>query len=106
MQKLLAPPQIAKPFDQGIEAALKTGQLWASGLQEMSRTFAATTMAHYDLTMEAWKSMANASWLTDALTQQNTLMRAMFEQVATQVGSMAAPRGPAVSGPVTPGPTK
>ena len=77
-------------FGQGnIEAFVKSGQAFATGLQAMSKQFAAHAQASIDETMSAFRAIATARSVREAMDLQAALARSTMEKAMTHSGQAA-----------------
>ena len=78
-------------FNQGnVEALMKSGQVWAAGCQEISKTIAAVTQAQLDQTMSTWKALVDVRSLKEATDFRTSHPRASFEAALTEAGKITA----------------
>ncbi|MDR3537682.1 MAG: phasin family protein [Acetobacteraceae bacterium] len=76
-------------FSQGnVEAFVKSGQIWAAGVQDLSKQFAATAQASLDETMSTFKALSSVKSLKDALDLQASLARATMEKTLAESGRL------------------
>jgi phasin family protein len=76
-------------FNQGnLEAFVKAGQVWAAGVQDLSKTVAATAQAHIDETLANVKALATVKSLKEAVDLQTNLARASLEKVVTDTSKL------------------
>jgi phasin family protein len=76
-------------FSQGnLEALLKSGQIWAAGVQDLSKQVAATAQASFDETMSTFKAMTSVKSLKDAMDLQASLARATMEKTLAESGKL------------------
>lgn len=77
-------------FNQGnIEAFVKSGQIFATGLQDMTKMMAATAQASLDETMSTFRAMATVRSVKEAIDLQTTLARSTIEKAMSQGGQVA-----------------
>lgn len=89
MDKAIKTTEELVAFGQGnLEAFVKAGQIWAAGVQELSRTVAATAQAQLDETLATVKALAGVKSLKEAVDLQTTLARASAEKVATEASKL------------------
>ena len=89
MDKTIKATEDLVAFGQGnLEAFVKAGQIWAAGVQELSRTVAATAQAQLDETLATVKALAGVKSLKEAVDLQTTLARASAEKVATEASKL------------------
>ena len=76
-------------FSQGnIDAFVKCGQLWAAGVQDLSKLIAATAQAQFDEGLSAFKAMTSAKSLQDAFALQSGFARSTLEKTVTESGRL------------------
>ena len=76
-------------FNQGnIEAFVKASQIWASGMQDLSKHLAATAQASLDESMSALKALTGAKSLKDAFELQSSFARAALEKSLAESGKL------------------
>ncbi len=76
-------------FGQGnVEAFMKSSQIWAAGVQDLSKQFAATAQASFDQTMSTFKALSSAKSIKDALDLQAGFARAAMEKTLTESGRL------------------
>ena len=76
-------------FSQGnIEALVKSSQIWATGVQDLSKTFAAAAKASLDESMAAFKALTSAKSLKDAFELQSSFARSALEKSLAESGKL------------------
>lgn len=76
-------------FGQGnVEAIMKSGQVWASGCQDISKVIVATAQAQFDLTMYTWKALISAKSLKEVMDLRSSVPHASFEKVLAETGKI------------------
>ena len=76
-------------FSQGnVEAVVKSGQIWAAGVQDLSKTVAATAQAQIDEALAAVKALAGVKSLKEAVDLQTSLARASLEKAVAETGKL------------------
>jgi len=76
-------------FGQGnLEAFVKSGQIWAAGVQDLQKQIAATAQASFEETVATLKAMASAKSLKDAFDLQSTLARGAIEKTLAESGKL------------------
>jgi phasin family protein len=76
-------------FSQGnVEAAIKSGQIWAAGVQDMSKSLAATAQAQLDQTMSTWKALSTVKSLKDVFDLQSNLARSSMDTFVSESGKL------------------
>lgn len=89
MEKVMKTTEEFFAFGQGnVEAIMKAGQIWAAGLQDLSKQMTAGAQANLDETLAAFKAMSSAKTLKDAIDMQTGLARATFEKSMTESGRL------------------
>jgi phasin family protein len=76
-------------FNQGnIEALVKAGQIWATGMQDLSKHFAAAAQASLDESMSALKALTSVKSLKDAFELQSSFARSALEKSLAESGKL------------------
>lgn len=76
-------------FSQGnFEAMMKAGQIWAAGVQDLHKTFAATAQAQVEAAMGTMKAMSGVKSIKEAMDLQTTLARASMETAMAETGKL------------------
>jgi phasin family protein len=76
-------------FSQGnVEAIVKSSQIWATGVQDLSKTFAAAAKASMDESMAAFKALTGVKSLKDAIELQSSFARAALEKSLAESGKL------------------
>jgi phasin family protein len=89
MEKAMKTAEEFMSFGQGnVEAVLKSGQIWAEGVQAFGKTFAATAQAQLDQTMNTWKALAGVKSLKEAIDLQSNLARGAVETAVTEASKL------------------
>ena len=71
MEKAMKTAEELVAFSQGnVEAMVKSGQIWAAGVQDISKQIAATAQASFDETMSTFKALSSVKSLKDAFDLQ------------------------------------
>lgn len=77
-------------FNQAnIEALMKSGQIFATGLQELGKQFAATAQATMDETLSTVRALGSARSIKEAVDLQTSLARSTVEKAVAQTGAVA-----------------
>ncbi len=83
-------PEEFMTFGQAnIDAFVKSGQIVATGLQDLSKMMAATAQSTMDETMSAFRAMSSVKSIKEAMDLQSTLARSTMEKAMTQGGQVA-----------------
>ncbi len=89
MEKAMRTAEEMVSFSQGnLEAMLKSSQIWAAGVQDLSKQMAASAQASFDETMSTFKAMGTVKSLKDAMDLQATLARATMEKTLAESGKL------------------
>lgn len=89
MEKAMKSAEEFLSFGQGnVEAMVKSGQIWAAGVQDIGKTFAATAQAQLDATVATMKAMTGVKSLKEAMDLQTTLARNSVEKVVAETGKL------------------
>lgn len=76
-------------FSQGnFEAMMKAGQIWAAGVQDMHKTFAATAQAQVEAAVGTMKALSGVKSLKEAMDLQTTLARSSLENAMSETGKI------------------
>lgn len=76
-------------FSQGnVEAFMQSGQIWAAGVQDLSKQMAATAQASMDEAMSTFKALSGVKSMKDALDLQANLTRAALEKSLAESGRL------------------
>jgi phasin family protein len=89
MEKVMKSAEDFVSFGQGnVEAFVKSGQIWAAGVQTLSKSFAATAQAQMDAAVSTMKALAGVKSLKDAVELQTSLARSSVETVMAETGKL------------------
>jgi phasin family protein len=89
MEKAMKTAEELMSFSQGnLEAMMKAGQIWAAGMQDLSKQMAATAQASFDETMSTFKALTSVKSLKDAIDLQAGLARATMEKTLAESGKL------------------
>lgn len=76
-------------FSQGnVEALMKASQIWAAGVQDLNKTFAATATAQMEAAMGSFKALAGVKSVKEAMELQTTLARTSMETAMAESGKI------------------
>jgi phasin family protein len=76
-------------FSQGnVEAILKSSQIWAAGVQDLSKSLAAAAQASFDDSMSTFKALTGVKSLKDAFELQSSFARAAMEKSLAESGKL------------------
>ncbi len=89
MEKTMKTAEDFLAFGQSnMDAFVKSSQIWAAGVQDISKQVAATAQASFDDTMAAFKALAAVKTPKDALDLQANLVRASLEKAVSETGKV------------------
>jgi phasin family protein len=89
MEKAMKTAEQMLSFGQGnLEAVMKSSQIWAAGVQDLGKTFAATAQAHFEQTVTTWKAIAGVKSFRDAVELQANLARNSLESAVTETSKL------------------
>ena len=89
MEKAMKTAEELVAFSQGnLEAMVKAGQIWAAGVQDISKQLAANAQASFDETMSTFKAMSSVKSLKDAFDLQASLARSAMEKTLAESGKL------------------
>jgi phasin family protein len=89
MEKAMKTAEEFVAFGQGnLEAMVKSGQIWAAGMQDLTKQFAATAQASFDETLSTFKAMTSVKSLKDAMDLQASLARSTLEKTMSESGKL------------------
>jgi phasin family protein len=76
-------------FNQGnIEALMKSSQIWAAGVQDLSKHIAAAARASLDESISAFKALTGAKSLKDAFELQSSFARSALAKSMAESGKL------------------
>ncbi|MBV9538555.1 MAG: phasin family protein [Acidisphaera sp.] len=76
-------------FGQGnMEAFLRAGQIWATGVQDLGKQVVATAQAQFDETVTAFKALAGVKSIKEAMDLQSSLTRSNLDKAVSEAGKM------------------
>lgn len=89
MEKTMKTAEDFLAFGQSnMDAFVKSSQIWAAGVQDLSKQVAATAQASFDETMAAFKAMSGVKNPKDAMDMQANLVRANMEKAVSETGKI------------------
>ncbi len=89
VQKAIKSAEDLVAFGQGnFEAVTKSSQILATGLQDMTQTFAAAARASMDETMSTFKAMSGVKSVKEAIDLQSKLVRSTIEKAVSQTSQL------------------
>jgi hypothetical protein len=63
---------------------MRSGQIWVTGCQAISKTIAATAQAHLDQNMSIWKALISVRSLKDAMEVQARLTQTSLQMAVAE----------------------
>ncbi len=88
LEKAMRTAEEIVAFGQGnIAALVRSGQIWAAGMQDLGKQVAATAQGQIADTVTAFKAIAGAKSMKDALEMQAALARTTIEKTVAEFGS-------------------
>jgi phasin family protein len=89
MEKAMKTAEEMVAFGQGnVEAVLKSGQIWAAGVQDISKQVAVSAQASIDETLSTFRAMTSVKSLKDAMDLQANLARSTLEKALAESGKL------------------
>jgi phasin family protein len=89
MEKAMKTAEELVAFSQGnVEAMVKSGQVWAAGVQDISKQMAATAQASFEETMSTFKALSSVKSLKDAFELQASFARSTMEKTLAESGKL------------------
>ena len=89
MEKTVKSAEEFVSFSQGnVEALMKAGQIWAAGVQDLNKAFAATAQAQMEAAMGSFKALAGVKSVKEAMDLQTSLARASMETAMAETGKI------------------
>lgn len=81
MTKTMKTAEEVVAFGQGnVEALVKSGQIWSTGMQDLSKQMAASAQASYEEALAAFKALTTVKSLKEAVDLQVGFARAALEK--------------------------
>ncbi len=89
MDKAIKTTEELVAFGQGnVEALVKSSQIWAAGVQDLGKHFAATAQASMDETMATVKAISGVKSLKEALDLQSSFAKTAMEKMLAETGKI------------------
>lgn len=89
MDKAVKSAEEIVSFSQGnLDAMMKAGQIWAAGVHDLHKTFAATAQAQAEAAMGTMKAFSGVKSLKEAMDLQTTLARSSLEVALNETGKL------------------
>jgi phasin family protein len=89
MEKAMKTAEEFVAFSQGnFEALIKSGQIWAAGVQDLSKQIATVTQASFEEGFSTLKALTGVKSLKDALDLQAAFTRSAVEKTLAESGKL------------------
>ena len=89
VEKAMKTAEELMAFSQGnVEAMVKSGQIWAAGMQDISKQVAASAQASFDESLSTFKALTSVKSLKDAFDLQSSFARAALEKTLAESGKL------------------
>ena len=89
MEKAMKTAEELVAFGQGnVEAMVKSGQVWAAGMQDIGKQMAATAQASFEETVSTFKALSSVKSLKDAFDLQANFARSAMEKTMAESGKL------------------
>jgi phasin family protein len=89
MDKVMRGAEDFVAFGQGnVEALVKSGQIWAAGMQDLTKQVAATAQTSMEETVATLKALASTRSIKDAFELQSSFARAAMEKAMAETGRL------------------
>jgi phasin family protein len=76
-------------FGQGnLKAMVKSSQIWATGVQDMSKHIAAAAQASFDETLSTFKALTSVTSIKDVFEIQSTFAHSTIEKTMAESGKL------------------
>lgn len=89
MDKAMKTAEELMAFSQGnLEALVKSGQVWASGVQDIGKQMAASAQSSFDETLSTFKALSSVKSFKDAFELQSNFARSTLEKTLAESGRL------------------
>ena len=89
VEKAIRTAEEVAQFNQGnIEAFVKSGQIWAAGVQDISKQIAASSQASFEEAVSTFKALTSVKSLKEALELQAKLARSSVEKAVADTSRL------------------
>ena len=89
MEKTMKTAEDFLAFGQSnMDAFVKSSQIWAAGMQDLSKQFAASAQVSFDENMAAFKAMSSLKTPKDVMDMQANLVRTNMEKAVAETGKI------------------
>jgi phasin family protein len=90
MNKVIKTAEELVQFNQGnIEAFVRSGQIWAAGVQDLTKQAAASAQASFDETVSTLKALSGVRSVKEAIDLQTNLARSSVEKAVAESSRLA-----------------
>ena len=77
-------------FNKGnLEAFTKAGQIWAAGVQDLTKQFAATAKVSFEESVATFKALSTVKSIKEAIELQSGFAKTAFEKAVAESNKMA-----------------
>jgi phasin family protein len=85
MSKMMKSTEDFVAFGQAnLEAFVKSGQIWAAGVQELTKLMATTAKESFDESVSTFKAISTAKSVKEAMDLQSTFAKTAFEKAMAE----------------------
>ncbi|MGA8194447.1 MAG: phasin family protein [Acetobacteraceae bacterium] len=89
MEKAMKTAEELVAFSQGnVEAMVKSSQVWAAGVQDISKQMTASAQASFEETVSTFKALSSVKSLKDAFELQASFARSTMEKTLAESGRL------------------
>lgn len=89
MEKIMKTAEDFVAFAQGnVEAIVKSGQIWVTGVQDLSKHVAAAAQASVEESLSTFKALTSVKSLKEAFDLQANFARTTFEKTVAEGGKL------------------
>ena len=77
-------------FGQGnLDAVTKSGQIWAAGMQDLTKQFAATAKASFDESVATFKALSTVKSVKEAIDLQSNYGKAVIAKAVAEANKLS-----------------
>jgi phasin family protein len=89
VEKVMKSVEELVAFGQGnVEAFVKSGQIWTSGMHDLSKQVAATAQASFDESVSAFKTLSGLKSFKEVIDLQTSFARTSIDKAVTESGKL------------------
>ncbi len=89
MEKVMKSAEELVAFGQGnVEAFVKSSQIWATGMQDLSKHIAAAAQASMDESMASVKALTSVKSFKEAIDLQGSMAKTAMEKMVAETGKL------------------